>query len=256
METYLAPLVLLISTAARPDARVLCLQKLQPRIINGTPINIEDAPWQVAILNDSAPHCGGSIYSEDIIITAAHCVVGIAEEHLTVRAGSAQQLSGGQLEQVAAIVSHSAYDPKTTENDIAVVRLAHPLEFGPLVQQIPLATEIPENGADAFVTGWGNIGLEYPEDLHGVKVQMIDHEICALTKYPMMGYKITEDMICAAGELKDACDGDSGGPLVYNGELVGVVSWGRGCATPGYPGVYANVAHFHDWLLDTIENIQ
>ncbi|XP_064537856.1 trypsin alpha-3-like [Drosophila montana] len=256
MEIYLARLVLLISTATLLDARDFYLNKWRPRIINGGPIDIQDAPWQVAVLNDSAPHCGGSIYSENIIITAAHCVVLITADHLTVRAGSAQQSSGGQVEQVAVVRSHAGYNSATTENDIAVLRLAHPLELGPLVQTIPLATKVPENGADALVTGWGNIGLEYPEDLHGVKVQMIDHETCALTEYPLLGYKITEDMICAAGELKDACDGDSGGPLVYNGELVGVVSWGMGCANPGYPGVYANVAHFHDWLLDTIENIR
>ena len=53
---------------------------------------------------------------------------------------------------------------------------------------------------------------------------------------------------------KDACWADSGGPLITKNDndewvQVGITSWsGTGCARPGNPGVYANVAHFNDWL--------
>ena len=67
---------------------------------------------------------------------------------------------------------------------------------------------------------------------------------------------IKESMICAGypGEGgKDACQGDSGGPLVCNKDgkaiIAGVVSFGRVCASPDYPGVYSRTTHVLDWII-------
>jgi len=73
-------------------------------------------------------------------------------------------------------------------------------------------------------------------------------------------------MFCAIGKndkdkIVDACTGDSGGPIIKRGGgkedaadlLVGVVSFGYGCANPDYPGVYARVSSVYDWIVETIK---
>merc|ERR1712111_324541 len=62
--------------------------------------------------------------------------------------------------------------------------------------------------------------------------------------------EIADSMICAGLQQggKDSCQGDSGGPFMCGSQLSGVVSWGYGCAEPGYPGVYTQTSYFISWL--------
>merc|ERR1719219_2565746 len=108
----------------------------------------------------------------------------------------------------------------------------------------------------AVVTGWGNINVTGPQAdvLQEVNVSTITNQDCA----GLHGHhKITPAMICAGAPGRDACSGDSGGPLAVMGpdgrySQIGVVSWGKGCARPDYPGVYTRVTALLNWITTNI----
>ncbi len=67
---------------------------------------------------------------------------------------------------------------------------------------------------------------------------------------------INRRVICAGGDRADACTGDSGGPLMAlrrgGWTLVGVTSYGVGCANQRFPGVYFSVAKYARWIYNKI----
>lgn len=99
--------------------------------------------------------------------------------------------------------------------------------------------------------------MSAPNDLRHVAINTVNKADCA-ERYgssPFFGPRlVTENMICA-GILdvggRDACQGDSGGPMYYGGVLIGVISWGNGCANARYPGVSTRVASYTDWIVAT-----
>ena len=64
-------------------------------------------------------------------------------------------------------------------------------------------------------------------------------------------------MLCASKPGRDTCSGDSGGPLVGTSSghaaLVGITSFGDGCARPGHPGVYTRVTAIRAWVLSQLK---
>lgn len=83
--------------------------------------------------------------------------------------------------------------------------------------------------------------------LQAVTVQVVNQKRCAQL-YRRTQFKINANKICASAMGKDACVGDSGGPMTVDGTLVGVVSFGIGCADRNYPGVYSRVSAARDWI--------
>ncbi|EDW53971.1 GM18326 [Drosophila sechellia] len=249
IESFLLLLALHFLSAGR-------VSRWEQGIIGGGAIGIEQAPWQVSLQLYGDLVCGGSIYSESIIVTAAHCFFdknGNREDDqgYQVRAGSALTDSNGILVDVVDIIIHEKYAYDRNINDIAIVSLSTPLEFTSKVQPISLAKTKPSPGSIALVSGWGvsyifNDGTKlYPTHLQGLTLHIKSMFSCRL---------FDASLICAGTYRRTACHGDSGGPLVVNKQLVGVVSWGRkGCQSSTF---FVSVPYFREWILNAIASIQ
>lgn len=226
---------------------------VNPRIVGGDNAFIDDIPFQISMTNFGSHRCGGSIYMPNIIVTAAHCVDNTWVENTGIRTGSSFRDRGGIRIPTLDQLMHPYYDPNTINFDIAILKLQFPIPFGIGSQPIALASpdyDVPE-GSIAQISGWGWLeegSWNYPENLQVVRVPVVSNERCNEMHYGIN--EITDVMICAGhpdGGL-DACQEDSGGPMVVNNILVGVVSWGVGCAQPAFPGVYARVSELRTWI--------
>ncbi|XP_017472861.1 PREDICTED: trypsin alpha-like [Rhagoletis zephyria] len=233
------------------------LPQLDGRIVGGVATTISSYPWQISLQRSGSHSCGGSVYSANIIVTAAHCLQSVSASSLKVRAGSSYWNSGGVLVQVAAFKNHEGYNSRTMVNDIAVIRLASSLSFSSTIKAISLAEEAPPTGAAAVVSGWGTKksgSSSLPTQLQSVELSIVSLADCASRTYGY-GSQVRSTMICSYTAGKDSCQGDSGGPLVSGGVLVGVVSWGYGCAYPNYPGVYSDVSALRSWVVDAAGSV-
>jgi len=128
------------------------------------------------------------------------------------------------------------------------------------IDPIPLAPwGMDVSGKMGTVSGFGYLKYQGSQarQLRHTSVKIHSSEECAEMYKSVTHVFNGEVMLCAGGEDRDACQGDSGGPLVARDErgafkLVGVVSWGIGCATPNVPGAYANIAHYNPKIMEAI----
>ena len=236
------------------------------RIVGGRVARKNEYPYQVALQYGSGfTFCGGSIIDNNWVLTAAHCVRSKSASDIYVLPGTHTNLDDPMVKQfrvpVTKIIVHDKFDWDTFNNDIALLKVSGSLiqnKNGVYSEKIELAKG-PETfvGKTAIVSGYGRLaaGGSKSNALRSVEVEVMEKEKCR--RYD----KFNENLMICAGVHeggKDSCQGDSGGPLMVRGDngkpvLIGVVSYGAGCARPGYPGVYARVSNYEQLINDLMQ---
>ncbi|XP_050672345.1 trypsin-7-like isoform X6 [Leptidea sinapis] len=230
------------------------------KIVGGNETSITKFPYQVIVaVHDSQGRyvCGGSILNEEYILTAAHCVYGM--KTAAIRAGLTNKRepeSKVPLIPAKRFMHHPLYNETNSDYDVGFIQLSKKLNLhGPkekAVHIVQAGSEVPV-GAKVIVSGWGltKENGTLSDVLRAVELNIVSVFECR----KVYGKKdITQRMICAGVPKggKDNCQGDSGGPLVYSStrKQVGIVSSGYGCARPGVPGIYTNLANpgIRSWI--------
>lgn len=229
-------------------------ERLRPRIVGGTEIDISQAPWQVRV----GYGCGGTLVHRRWVMTAAHCVDGERAEDLRVWSGLGDTalMTDANALRVTRMKVHPRWDPETFAYDIALLRLGAPAAGRPVRPYHESAG--PRAGTSGFISGWGfqSSGGVLQQQLNGAELSVLTGRSGTCGEYG--ADYVAEIMLCAGneGDTIDACQGDSGGPLAVqvggNWYVAGITSFGVGCATPGYPGVYTRVSRLVPWIARTM----
>ncbi|XP_015586368.1 chymotrypsin-1 [Cephus cinctus] len=232
---------------------------LNTRIIGGENAKIAEFPHQVSLRYQNRHYCGGTIISTKHILTAAHCIIEFVQQDyplkdLTVITGTNSLATGGDTYGIQNLTYHSSYDDSassTWRHDIAIIRLSTELTVSSSQSIISLPTEDAPTDVDATVSGWGRVlypSYSSPTSLQKASVTLLNNTYCQ----SFVNLAIYDSHLCGLQEYGiGVCSGDSGGPLIYNNTIVGIVSWGYGCAI-GMPDGYTRVYSYLDYIKTTM----
>jgi trypsin len=242
--------------------------------------------------------CSASLIWEDIILTAAHCILDLEEAGRTLLGASAfvgledqNNRDGAQFRQIELFVPNPNYNTITLERDVAIFKLVDPvLTIQPVQIDFDPSTPADNQRVDVFGFGQTTDGGSLPNILQTVDIQVIPFAdcndansyagtindavmICAgrpqggavsrlnCVEHLSCHYKFLskdDTLLTLSQTFQDSCNGDSGSPLIVPGAdfrtdtVVGLVSFGSGCAQANFPGVYTRLSSVATFIFNQI----
>lgn len=239
------------------------------RIIGGENASLGDFPHFASIGYEANGKlnwlCGGSLISENFVLTAAHC---LNDPPKAVRFGEIDSNSPNfQIFSIKKIYKHPNYRASKVYDDIGLLELASKVTFTPLIKPACLETKLEAIYPKLVVCGFGIINEDGDSAsfLQKVTVDYFPTDECKQKYSRVLSTRfpkgiLEESQICYGSRInkQDSCPGDSGGPLqkydrnINLHKIVGIVSFGRGCGTVGTPGIYTKVSNYIDWIEKTV----
>lgn len=252
--TIAAALALVVGATFVPSSGAETAQPAgtQPFIVGGSEASVADHPYAVFLSdNGGNQFCGGVLVTSRAVATAAHCALAVQRGDLRVVAGrDDKRTNDGTTVGVDEIWVAPGYEKPSTGNDLAVLTLGASVSYPAATVADSDDRELYATGTMATVLGWGrtSAGGARSDTLRSAQVPVVSDSDCSAA-YDSYDSKT---MLCAGypeGGV-DACQGDSGGPLMVGDTIIGIVSWGEGCAQAGKPGVYTRVSSYADQIDD------
>jgi len=238
------------------------------RIVGGFEAEENQWPWEVALFIDDAWFCGGSLISENYVLTAAHCVDGASYFDILAGAHNVREPSEPNRVEITSFNgwTHPQWSPNDLSNDIALIELPSPIEFNDYIKPscLPKDGDVVNPGDLITCIGWGK-----PSDTSGG----ISPVLRMVQDLPSISNDDCNDIYGIVGPGvfcidttggKGTCNGDSGGACMKRFEAqshgnsdapgdkwkqVGIVSFGSsaGCEV-GYPAGFTRTEFYIEWL--------
>ncbi|EDS41620.1 coagulation factor X [Culex quinquefasciatus] len=245
-------------------------------IVNGVRSYAGEWPWHVAIYEIEGRSkryiCGGTLISDQFVMTAAHCLV---DENRQQRTGTiVVQLGQDDLFEssvhmrevrVSKITPHEAFDPVAKSNDIALLELSSTVLFNNYIQPACLPKKddsLNLLGALGAIIGWGYQqpwSFMISNTLQSVRVPVVNTSNCATGKD--FGAELDGVLCIGSANGSNACTGDSGGGIMFEkdgvwtvGGVISALDTVNGFCNPDGFLKAANTEHFVKWVKKVVKS--
>ena len=224
----------------------------EERIVGGTVAGEGEFPFFALYgkWTDPNRYCGGSLIANDVVLTAAHCFLGedlLTQTTVFIGLADTNNLGAADRREIVAVRRHPGFGTSAQGgfvNDIMLLKLNIP-STKPTIQ-FNTVPSLPLDGSEVTTIGFGaripGQVSSLPDQLMKADVNVVNTAMCA-AQYTGQATVRIDSHVCGAAPGRDSCQNDSGGPLLQGGRVMGITSFGTGCAEPNFPGVYNAVAY-------------